>query len=88
MAIKIDRLIIPKPVEKKLAKFPQQIRKKFWSCLDKLLANPFHPSLRNKRIQGAEKDWEFSITMNYRATYRIEGKDLVITNVGKHEDVF
>lgn len=88
MAIEIDRLVIPKPVEKKLRKLPQQIRKKFWDGLERLLENPAYPSLRNKPIRGSKHDWEFSITMNYRATYRIEGNALILTNVGKHEDVF
>jgi mRNA-degrading endonuclease RelE of RelBE toxin-antitoxin system len=86
--VKFDRISIPNRVEKQLRHLPKQIREKFYWCLDMLQINPRHPSLRNWRIEGSETDWEFSITMNYRAVYMANGKELIIKNIGKHEDVF
>lgn len=81
-------LVIPHAIEKRLKRLSREIENKFWKQLDRLFKNPFYPSLRNKRVQAAENAWEFSITLNYRATYVIEGEKLIITNIGKHEDVF
>ncbi len=86
--MKFSEIIIPKSVNKKLKQLPKNIREKFYWCLETLQENPRHPSLRNWRVQGTEKDWEFSITMNYRATYRTEENTFILLNVGKHEDVF
>ncbi|MCK4859848.1 MAG: type II toxin-antitoxin system mRNA interferase toxin, RelE/StbE family [Candidatus Omnitrophica bacterium] len=84
----IKGIILPKPAEKKLRNLPKNIRKKFWDLLERLIDDPNYPALRNKKIKGTRGDWEFSITMNYRATYKIERENLVIINIGKHEDVF
>ena len=82
----IKRYAIPPNIEKKLFKFPKYIRDKFFFSLEKLLEDPSYPALRHKKVEGSE-DWEFSITMKYRATYVTEGDTLLITNIGKHEDV-
>jgi len=85
----IKNYIIPPNIEKKLFKFPEHIRKKFFSSLEKLIKDPYYPALRNRKVEGSDDDdWEFSITIKYRATYITEGNTLLITNIGKHEDVF
>lgn len=81
-------LVLLPRVKKKLKTFPYDVQDRFWKQVERLLKNKFHPSLRNKRVQGSETDWEFSINMNYRAIYRIVESDLVIVLIGKHEDVF
>ncbi|MBA3066666.1 hypothetical protein KJ633_08265 [bacterium] len=83
----IKSYTIPPNIEKKLFKFPKNIRDKFFSSLEKLLEDPSYPALRNKKVEGCD-DWEFSITIKYRATYITEGSTLLITNIGKHEDIF
>ena len=82
-----QKIVIPKPIRKKILKLPSYVRDKFWFSLEKLLEDPSYPSLRHKKIEGTNH-WEISITMNYRATYRTEENSLIILNVGKHEDVF
>ena len=82
----IKSCIIPPNIAKKLFKFPKYIRDKFFSSLEKLIEDPSYPALRNKKMGGTD-DWEFSITIKYRATYIREGDTLLITNIGKHEDV-
>ena len=79
-------LVIPESVLKKMNGLPKEVRLKFWEQLEKLTANPSHPSLRNEKLTGTEQ-WAFSITMNYRATY-IRGKtNIIMTAVGTHKDV-
>ncbi len=87
----IENIIVPEPLKKRLKNpktLPKDIKEKFFWCLDQLLKNNKHPSLRHKKIQGTNDYWEFSITMNYRCVYRKEGKSAILLTVGKHEDVF
>ena len=51
-----------------------------------LAANPFHPSLRAKRIQGTAGLFECSVNMDIRIVWYYEGKELIILlDVGHHE---
>lgn len=79
-------IILPEAVLKSLNDLPKEVRLKFWSQLEHLLRNPAHPSLRNEKLSGTEQ-WAFSITMNYRATYILTEKGIVITAVGTHKEV-
>ena len=81
-------MIIPPSVEKSIKKFPAEVRKKLYWCIDMLIQNVSHPSLRHKKIAGTESYWEFSITMNYRAVYRKEEETAYLIAIGKHEDIF
>ena len=82
------KLVIPPRTEKSLRRLPVEIQRKFFEQADRLFENPFHPSLRHKRVQGVLHCWEFSITMNYRAVYRRRDDDYEVILIGKHEDVF
>lgn len=82
-----NNIVIPQTVLKKTNTLPKEIRIKFWKNLEILLKNPSHPGLRNEKLRGTKEDWVFSITMNYRATYFIDGNNMVITMVGTHKDV-
>lgn len=84
----IQEVIIPDSLQKKIKKFPQHIRKKFYWCIDMLIKDERHPSLRHKKIEGTDVYWEFSITMNYRAVYRRKDNKAFLVEVGKHEDIF
>lgn len=46
-----------------------------------------HPSLRVHKLRGVEGLWEFSVTMNYRVIFEIEGEYLVLLAVGPHQIV-
>jgi len=87
----IKNIIVAAPLKKKLKEkkgFSKQIREKFYWCVDMLLKNENYPSLRNKRIEGTQNYWEFSVTMNYRCVYRKERDTIYLLEVGKHEDIF
>ena len=79
-------IVIPDTVIKSLNDLPKEIRIKFWEQLEKLIANPSYPGLRNEKLKGMNQ-WAFSITMNYRATYIRSETDIIITAVGTHKDV-
>jgi len=87
----IKKIHIPDHLIKKLRnkkKLSAPIKEKFYWCLDMLIKNPQHPSLRNKTIKGTINIWEFSINKNYRCIYRKEKGEASILAVVKHEDVF
>jgi len=52
-----------------------------------LLRDPRHPSLQVHKVRGVEGLWEFSVTMNYRAIFEIEGEYYVLLGVGPHRIV-
>jgi mRNA-degrading endonuclease RelE of RelBE toxin-antitoxin system len=79
-------IVIPDSVVRAHNALPKEIRLKFWEQLERLLANPAHPSLRNEKLKGTDQ-WAFSITMNYRATYFRDKSNVVITAIGTHKDV-
>ena len=59
-----------------------QIRKK----VAILAKNPFHPSLRTKRIQGTEDLFECSVNMDIRIIWYYENDQLILLlDVGHHD---
>ena len=79
-------IVIPDSVLKTLNALPKEVRVKFWEQLERLIANPAYPGLRNEKLKGTEH-WAFSITMNYRATYIRDKRSIIITAVGTHKQV-
>lgn len=87
----IKRIHIPDHLIKKLKnrkRLSALIKEKFYWCLDMLIKNPQHPSLRNKTIKGTINTWEFSINKNYKCIYRKEKEEVSILAIMKHEDAF
>ena len=79
-------IVIPDSVLKTLNALPKEVRIKFWEQLERLIANPAYPGLRNEKLKGTDH-WAFSITMNHRATYIRDKRSIIITAVGTHKDV-
>jgi len=79
-------IVIPDTVLKRLNDLPKDVRIKFWEQLERLIANPFYPGLRNEKLKGTN-EWAFSIIMNYRATYVRSKMGIIITAVGTHKEV-
>jgi len=87
----IKRIFIPDHLIKKLKnkkRLSVPIKEKFYWCLDMLIKNPKHPSLRNKTIKDTINTWEFSINKNYRCIYRKEKEGAFILAIVKYEDAF
>ncbi len=56
------------------------------------IQNPFHPSLRTKKVQGEvlgfRDVYEGSITMNYRFLFRITRDTYELLRIGTHTQIF
>ncbi len=50
-----------------------------------LLADPRHPGLRTKRVQGTHRIWETGVGRSFRLTFEMEGDLLILRNVGPHD---
>ena len=61
------------------------VRQRVDSALDRLLANPRHPSLQAKKMKGFENRWEARATLNYRLIFSIESDAYVLLRVGTHD---
>lgn len=60
--------------ETDFAAIPQTIRRRFIAKLGLFLHNPFHPSLRCRKMQGTPDVWEFRISQSYRCTFSIRDR--------------
>jgi mRNA interferase RelE/StbE len=66
---------------------PKNIQRRADEKLKFLLRDPRHPSLRVHKIRGVKGLWEFSVTMNYRVLFEINGEFFVLLAVGPHNIV-
>ena len=73
--------------KKDYQKLPLDIQQRVDQKLGFLLRDPRHPSLRVHKVRGVEGLWEFSVTMNYRAIFEIEGAYYVLLGVGPYHIV-
>lgn len=71
--------------EHEFVKLPSEVRERFVQKLGFFLTDPFHPSLRVKKMQGRIDIWEVSITMNYRFTYDKDGDVVHLRRIGTHD---
>jgi mRNA-degrading endonuclease YafQ of YafQ-DinJ toxin-antitoxin module len=46
--------------------------------LELLMGNPFHPSLRTKKVQGFDGLFECSVNMNIRVLWKYEGSNIIL----------
>ncbi|HBY97935.1 MAG: type II toxin-antitoxin system RelE/ParE family toxin [Ardenticatenaceae bacterium] len=73
--------------KKDYQKLPADIQQRVDQKLRFLLRDPRHPSLRVHKVQGVEGLWEFSVTMNHRVIFEIEGEYYLLLRVGPHRIV-
>lgn len=67
----------------KLTSEEKQLSRK---AMDKLVLDIRYPSLRVKKIQGAEGIWEARVSRSIRLTFEIAGNMIVLRNVGQHDE--
>ena len=61
-------------------------KKQIMKKTELLSQNPMHPSLRTKKIQGANNIFECSVNMDIRIIWYYEGECLIILlDVGHHD---
>ena len=73
-----------------LKKHPEIIGQ-YEKTLKVLELNPYHPSLKLYQLQGRLKDlYSVSINVTYRITleFYFEDKEIVLVNVGHHDEVY
>ncbi len=64
---------------------PNPIQKQTQKALKLLAANPRHPSLQVKRIQGTHDVWEARVTLAYRLTFNWKGNIITVRRIGTHD---
>ena len=80
-------LIPDKHFVKSYKKLTSQLQEQIDKKLILLAANPSHPSLRTKRIQGTERLFESSVNMDVRLIWHYEGDMLIILLDTGHHDI-
>ena len=87
-------LIYPQSYIRRARKFLRkhpQLRGQYRKTLELLELNPYHPSLGLHSLGGRFKGLSsISINMSYRITLELEIRDkqVVLVNIGKHEQVY
>jgi mRNA-degrading endonuclease RelE of RelBE toxin-antitoxin system len=59
----------------------EQVKK----ALRLLVADPRHPSLRVKKMQGTDHIWEARASRSLRLTFEMHGDLIILRNVGAHD---
>ena len=73
--------------KKDYQRLPSHIQGRVDEKLRFLLRDLRHPSLRVHKLWGAEGLWEFSVTIEYRVIFEIEGEYYVLLGIGPHRIV-
>jgi mRNA-degrading endonuclease RelE of RelBE toxin-antitoxin system len=63
-----------------------QDRKRIQKALHLMAGDLSHPSLVVKRVQGTTKIWEARASRSLRITFEVDGRTLVLRNVGHHQN--
>ena len=76
---------------KKFAMKHPELLTQYKKTLQLLEINPMHPSLRLHKLEGKLSEYfSISINMTYRITidFIIRDKEIVLINIGKHDEVY
>ena len=77
-----------KEFEKGLKKLSANEQKQTAAKLQIFKKNPFHPSLRTKKVQGLKNVFEMSVNMDIRILWKYEGKTLMLLiDIGHHKEI-
>ena len=71
-------------------KLPKQVQDKTTLKTDIFRQNPFHPSLRTKKLQPHHEDvWSFWIDKNYRIKFRfLDAQSVHLLYIGDRKDIY
>lgn len=78
-------IITTKPFDRDYLHLSADIQKRLDAKLNIFITNPFHPSLRSKKMEDPRGIWEVRITMNYRFTFMRDGDTIILRRVGTHD---
>lgn len=79
------KFIVTQRFEEAYRSLPETLQRKTEKALRLLAENPRHPSLRLKKIQGAQGIWEARVDRGCRMTLEIQSDAFLLRNVGKHD---
>lgn len=79
------KVAFTKPFIRDYQDLPEHIQRQIDEQIERLLANPGHPSLRLKKMEGRQSVWEIRITGGYRLTLQIDGDTYLLRRVGTHD---
>ena len=80
------RLLVTERFRRAYRSLSPQDRKRVQKALRLMTEDLRYPGLRIKRIQGTAKIWEARASRSLRITFEVEGEDLILRNVGHHDD--
>ena len=71
-------------------RLPERIQRSTEKALRFFVANPRHPSLRAKKMEGQRNQegrdiWEARVTRDYRFTFVMKGEICILYRVGPHD---
>jgi len=88
------KLVFPESYIRRARKFLKkhpEIHSQYRKTLELLQLNPFHPSLKLHSLQGRLSGLSsVSINISYRIVLEliIEGDEILLVNIGKHDQVY
>ena len=71
--------------KKDFKRLPRAIQTRTAKALALFLANPRHPSLQVKRMEGAPSIWELRVSRDYRITFQFEPEGVLLRRIGTHD---
>jgi len=80
------RLILTERFQRAYRSLASEDRKRVQKALRQMAGDLRYPGLRVKRVQGTTKIWEARAGRSIRLTFEVEGTDLILRNVGQHDD--
>jgi len=78
-------ILFSRKFQKGYRSFPDDIQNIIDSKLKIFAENPFHPSLRVKKIKAKEDIFECSINRNIRMTWCYHEKKVLLRAIGEHD---
>ena len=82
------KLKYTKEFEKNLKSLTIQEQKLVSGKLKLFVQNPFHPSLRTKKVQGLDNVFEMSVNMDIRILWKYEnGVIILLLDIGHHKNI-
>ena len=78
-------IVISDEFDSQLATMPPELLQRALDKLEKLAANPYHPSLNAHRLHAAEGKWECYVTDSHRIIYEPLGDELRFWKIGTHQ---
>ena len=85
-------LVVTPHYERKLKHFlltHPELEKKVTSVLSALVVNPFDSSLRTHKLSGRlNMCYGASINYRYRIVFGLDDKNVILLNIGSHDEVY